>query len=230
MSIGAFPRSPSGFGLLVGSRARGDADVRSDTDVLVVGEASPLHLERLRLRYGSEPQCTTFDLPTFEHLHSIGSLFLQHAFLEGRLLWGSKSGWAQYRRSFVVQRTFLAEIRRCVASCRWLDQPTVFGGHYLAPYVHAFKHVKNASIFFLAHRREYVFAKEAAIARAGAIISFASCTPLFGLRTFYDYSVRGLRFADVGRQAQDDILGRSTLSFVMQFLRRVLDAASARDF
>jgi hypothetical protein len=71
---------------LYGSRARGDADAFSDTDVLIVGDATT-NVEQLihALEY-PKLNVSFYSWEEIQDMHAYGSLYLHHIALEGRRL------------------------------------------------------------------------------------------------------------------------------------------------
>jgi Nucleotidyltransferase domain len=181
----------SDFLVLVGSHARGDADERSDVDLLVIGEADDTAARSIGGRYGGPINVVSFPTPVFfKHFRS-GSLFLEHAFSEGRLLDGCADTWEFLRGTFSVKSNYFSESRKCARICRFLaTNMEMYGGHYLAPLVVAYSQVKNASIFFLAHFGRFVFNKDAAVLEASRLLARDDGEFLGNLRHFYDFSVR----------------------------------------
>jgi predicted nucleotidyltransferase len=162
----------SRFVALIGSQSRGDYDARSDCDVLVIGSAPPKLSTALEKEYGCKLSLVTYDWKTFHRLYKRGSLFLYHALTEGRLLEGDLSSWHKLRDNFSVQTDFRKELTQCLARIRLFEHPRAFGGHFLTPLVFAFTQVKNASIFFLAHKGIHIFNKSKAIRIAAHRVDF----------------------------------------------------------
>jgi predicted nucleotidyltransferase len=83
--------------VLFGSRARGDCDLGSDTDVAAFGEsASMSDLIRLKARLldvvGGECSLSVYSKRTAEAMAASGSLFLWHLRIEGKVI-GQRSAW-----------------------------------------------------------------------------------------------------------------------------------------
>lgn len=212
------------FLVLIGSRARGDASERSDTDVLAVGSPFPGGIEDLS-RFAGHLNVVSYDVDTFSYLQECGSLFLQHCFLEGILLAGAERLWGQLKSRFVVQRDFSREVQKCAAACRLFLRPAVFGGHYLAPCINAYTQVKNASIFFLAHHGRYTFNKSQAIWEAAEYVRFSHVKTLISLIDVYDYSVRWVDIP-LPFPLDDKEAGSQVLGLVTDFMRSLYDACS----
>jgi len=70
---------------LYGSSARGDRDISSDVDVLVVGDGD-LDVATLGLPSRDRISVTRYTWPEIDHMASYGSLFLHHVRLEGKPL------------------------------------------------------------------------------------------------------------------------------------------------
>jgi predicted nucleotidyltransferase len=86
--------------ILYGSRARGDADAISDTDVCIVTAETPLPLiyqpsdDLLRRLIPEQANLSKYTTTEFQKLVRNGSLFVWHLKLEGRISW-SKDGWIE---------------------------------------------------------------------------------------------------------------------------------------
>lgn len=180
--------------LLIGSHARGDADSRSDCDILLINatEESFDH-SKLPIQDGSLVNYVIFDQDKFERLYKSGSLFLLHAFSEGQLLEGSIEVWNQLKGKFTVQKDYREELLEIAQVTALLANTKIFGGKYLTPLVNAFTELKNACIFFLAHDGIYVFNKSQCFDLA--IGRMKGDFQMKNLKDFYDYSVRGLDVA-----------------------------------
>lgn len=213
----------SSFLVLIGSQARGDADERSDVDLLVVG--NPPESEVAILARGFIAPCNriVFSQEEFAEIYRTGSLFLLHCFEEGRLCKGSRTAWEGLRAEFKVRKDFSEELSKCLSVCRLLIKTEIFGGHYLMPLVAAYTQAKNASIFGLAQIGTYVFNKDRAIEVASRRFMCSDANGVLSLRSAYDYSVRCL---DVPLPfAMDSIPdGDSALFQVERFVRAISDA------
>lgn len=179
------------FLVLIGSYARGDANDRSDCDVLAVNMAE----DRIPSLIPGVPidavvNVVTLSRETFERLYKNGSLFLFHAFKEGVLISGGARHWNDLKGDFRVQQDFRAEIDKIHSvSARFLN-PDKFGGRYLSPMVNAFPLIKNAAIFFLAHKGVYEFSKVRCLRRA--IEDNFVFMEISQLIDFYDYAIKEL--------------------------------------
>ena len=118
---------------LYGSRARGDADEMSDTDVLVIGDAPPVpgFVSELGL---VEASTSFYSWQEVVAMWQYGSLFLQHLRDEGRLVraWGSNPGrfrnllatlpsFSRARQDLTVFRYAVAEAEESLREGGWPD-------------------------------------------------------------------------------------------------------------
>lgn len=179
------------FVVLIGSYARGDFNERSDCDIFRVGcDKLDFDFSILPVSDNSVVSYIDYDKDTFSRLYEAGSLFLYHVLNEGQLIYGDTNTWKKLRDGFSVQQDFRDELDEILLVTEFLSNTDMFGGKFLTPLVNAFTELKNASIFFLAHQGKYVFEKSECIKLA--IKDSAMLPTLLSLKTFYDYSVRGL--------------------------------------
>lgn len=177
------------FVALIGSYARGDFNQYSDCDILRVncGNAA-IDYSALPVSDRSLVSCIDYDEEMFTKLYATGSLFLYHVFYEGRLISGDKALWQELKNSFSVQKDFKEEMEEIASVTEFLSDIDIFGGKFLTPLVNAFTELKNACVFFLAHRGIYVFEKTQCLRLA---LSNTTMLPtLLSLKQFYDYSIR----------------------------------------
>ena len=177
------------FAIQIGSYARLDFNEKSDCDVLLI------EISEHEFDLGKLPQVDLsivnfvhYDQETFLRLHDIGSLFLFHTFFEGKLLAGNAEEWSSLKNKFSVQRNFQKELYEISKATQLLSETEIFGGKYLTPLVNAFTELKNACIFFLAHRKIYEFNKSRCFDLALKILEREA--KIKELKAFYDYSVR----------------------------------------
>jgi predicted nucleotidyltransferase len=149
--------------VLIGSYARGTATAGSDVDILRVGHKSSSQIAT-SIPGDHYISYIDYSLDDFKRLHEMGSLFLQHAFLEGLILDGETSTWIEYKKSFVVKTEFTQEIKECKDLICYLTSAEENCRASTAFLFHLFRAVKNLSIFTLAQNRCYQFDKRAAIA------------------------------------------------------------------
>ena len=150
------------FTLLIGSLARGTGDLHSDIDILRIGHTRrvkrPEYIDRrLPISY------VDYDMDAFTKLYDEGSLFLYHAFVEGRLLSGDKARWGCLKRHFIVSDDFKDSINEYLEVLAYIDEYP--GYEYSSvPYLsNIFKCLKNIGIFRLASKKCYDFEKTTAL-------------------------------------------------------------------
>jgi predicted nucleotidyltransferase len=181
----------SSFVVLIGSYARGDFNEYSDCDVFRVGcENINFDFSAIQVTVAAPVTFIDYDKETFSSLYEAGSLFIYHVLHEGQVIYGDKDIWNELKNNFVVQRDFRNELEEITLITNFLANTEMFGGKFLMPLVNAFTEIKNASIFFLAHRGQFVFEKTECMRLA--LASTMMLPTLLSLKKFYDYSVRGL--------------------------------------
>lgn len=179
------------FSVLIGPYARGDFNSSSDCDVLLINESEEaLDLSNLPTEARSRVSFIKYDEATFRRLYQRGSLFLFHALREGVVLDGDQRAWAMLLAKFQVQDDYSAELAEIAKATDLLSRTRIFGGKYLTPLVNAFTEVKNACIFSLAHKSIYELNKARCFEIA--IGHNIRSERLQLLKSFYDYSVRGV--------------------------------------
>jgi hypothetical protein len=177
--------------VLIGSFARGDHDAASDVDILLVNAFEDSIPASLRAQWGSRTvNCVRYDSDEFQRYFNEGSLFLHHAFTEGRPVAGDCTEWGTFARHFQTRRSFIAELNQIHEVTALLARTAIFGHKYLTPLVNAFSEIKNACIFSLAHRSIYQFNKTECMKRALAEV--ADYQEFVDLEAFYNYSVRSI--------------------------------------
>lgn len=150
------------FTLLIGSFARGTGDLHSDIDILRVGHTQsvmrPANIDRrLPMSY------VDYDLASFSKLYDEGSLFLYHAFFEGRLISGDKAKWRQLKENYVISCDFQDSIKEYLEVLAYIDGFPDYE-YSCVPYLsNIFKCLKNVGIFKLASKKHYDFEKTAAL-------------------------------------------------------------------
>jgi hypothetical protein len=152
----------SGYTILIGSYARGDASPESDVDVMRIGHQNTFEgLEKIPSE--AHVSYIDFDWEDFFELHTQGSLFLYHTFNEGILLGGCKSKWGELKESFRVAVSHTKSIIEYLELLTYIEN---YPGYEEAsiPYLsNIFKAVKNIGIFRLAERGIYRFDKKSAL-------------------------------------------------------------------
>lgn len=179
------------FAVLIGSYARGDYNARSDCDVLLIDyKLTDLNKKLLPITDNVVASYIEYDEELFRHFYANGSLFLFHALYEGVLLDGDINAWEEFKSKFVVQKTFIKELIKIHELTCLLSNTEIFGGKYLSALSNAFTEIKNACIFYLAHNEIYEFRKDECFRKA--IPSELYDYRIKDLKSFYDYSVRGI--------------------------------------
>jgi len=150
------------FTLLIGSFARGTGDLHSDIDILRIGHARsvnrPEYIDRrLPISY------IDYDMEAFTKLYDEGSLFLYHAFFEGRLLSGDKARWARLKRHFIVSGDFKDSISEYIEVLAYIDEYPDYENSSVPYLSNIFKCLKNIGIFRLASKKHYDFEKMVAL-------------------------------------------------------------------
>ncbi len=150
------------FTLLIGSLARGTGHLHSDIDILRIGHTHcitrPTNIDqRLPLSY------VDYDLESFSKLYNEGSLFLYHAFFEGKLISGDEAKWRQLKADFVISDDFRDSIREYLEVLSYIDEYPDYESSYVPYLSNIFKCLKNVGIFRLASIKNYEFEKMAAL-------------------------------------------------------------------
>ncbi len=146
------------FTLLIGSFARGTGDVNSDIDILRIGHTRsvrrPVKVDRrIPVSY------VDFDSKSFSKLYDDGSLFLYHAFMEGKLLSGDGDKWCRLKTRFFVSSDYRDSINEYIDVLDYIDCYPDFE-YSQVPYLsNIFKYLKNIGIFKLASEGCYIFDK-----------------------------------------------------------------------
>lgn len=149
------------FIVLIGSVAREDFTEGSDIDICRIGTKKDVPTIPFSIPNG--PVCFVDYTPAdFEKLYNDGSLFLQHVFLEGRLLEGDTDKWQDLKSAFKVQKNFSMEIAKYVDLYNFTLRDNRYDQKYLAICSNLFIILKNMAIFSLANRQEYIFDKKSA--------------------------------------------------------------------
>lgn len=166
-----YRRTRGALVVLFGSYARGSQSRCSDIDVCIVGDPPPdlTHLIRDRTASTAHLSTIVYSADEFAQLCARGALFVHHILTEGVLLAGDPEQWAQLRRTFRVQESFVEEFRDEMATASLLGDVGVFGGKYLHALSHAFLTLKNACIYSLASRGVYVYGKDESIQTAAPL-------------------------------------------------------------
>ena len=150
------------FTLLIGSFARGTGGLNSDIDILRVGHTNSIERpgnidQRIPVSY------VDYDLRSFSKLYDEGSLFLYHAFFEGKILSGNISQWKQLKDHFVVLEKFRAPIEEYLEVLSYIDRYPEYEYAHVPYLSNIFKCMKNIGIFRLASKKHYKFEKTAAL-------------------------------------------------------------------
>lgn len=178
-----------GYAVLIGSYARGDNDLFSDCDVLLINiEECNFDVTKLPIQNKLLINYVSYDQKTFNRLYEIGSLFLYHALNEGILIEGNAINWCVLKNNFKVQKNFQTELFEIWQTTELLSKTFIFGGKYLTPLVNSFTELKNACIFSLAHQGIYEFNKNKCFDLSLKLIQGRS--RFKELKAFYDFSVR----------------------------------------
>jgi hypothetical protein len=157
-----------------------------------------------------------YDQSTFLKLYHQGSLFVQHMLLEGKLVWGSADSWADLRSSFRIQKDFAEEIEEHLALYRWIKEPTEFKNAEYPLLSHAFRALKNLSIFSMAQRHTYVFEKREVLAKFLPNVPAGDIELLINANRIYE---RNLESSAIPLEA----MTQSALSELFHRIDRALD-------
>jgi predicted nucleotidyltransferase len=158
-----------GFTLLIGSFARGTGGAGSDIDVLRIGHKKRIK-KPINIDYRLPMSYVDYDLEAFKKLYNEGSLFLYHAFTEGKLLEGEIRQWSQLKENFVVCDEFGDSIEEYLEVLKYIE---VYPEYECSPVPYLsniFKCLKNIGIFRMASIGRYDFEKISAL-RAGCGLS-----------------------------------------------------------
>lgn len=155
----------SEFTVVIGSCARGTADLGSDLDVVRIGHFREVRREDVAeaASTAGPVTCIDYDVPTFRKLYATGSLFLYHIFTEGVLIRGDGKAWRYLQNRFSVQHCFAEEIQENLAVYYWLNSPDQFENAEYPLLSYLFRVLKNISIFSMAQRNTYIFEKRDAL-------------------------------------------------------------------
>jgi hypothetical protein len=153
-----------------------------------------------------------YDAKKFSELYEKGSLFLHHIFTEGVLLKGNRSVWNALKQYFQVSTNFRKEISQNRKLLEWLQGGEKFRGATIPYLAHTFRALKNLAIFLLAHKREYVFEKRAALQTAFPTLDRKAITLLINANNMFE------RSSDVG---PNYTIGPNTIAHVR---REIADA------
>ena len=109
------------FTLLIGSFARGTGGIHSDIDILRIGHEDkvdrPKYVDpRIPISY------VDYDAESFNKLYLDGSLFLYHAFFEGKLLAGDNNLWKKLKEDFSVSVDFKDSINEYLEVLEYIDE------------------------------------------------------------------------------------------------------------
>ncbi|WP_278399954.1 nucleotidyltransferase domain-containing protein [Stutzerimonas kunmingensis] len=150
------------FTILIGSFARGTGGIHSDIDILRIGHeervARPKYIDaRIPISY------VDYDEESFNKLYEGGSLFLYHAFYEGKLLVGDEDLWGELVEGFSVSAEFSESISEYLEVLKYIDEYPGYEHSYVPYLSNVFKCAKNIGIFLLASKGKYEFEKSVAL-------------------------------------------------------------------
>ena len=159
--------------VLIGSFARGTAELCSDIDIVRVGHNHLISRAKLDLPVTPNAPISNidYDLRTFESLYRSGSLFTHHVLTEGRLIEGDPLYWSELRENFSVTKDLSGEIQEQLSLCVWLSRSELFVHAVFPQLSHTFRALKNAAIFSLAHNGLYIYDKRRALRTAFDFLS-----------------------------------------------------------
>jgi hypothetical protein len=146
------------YSVLIGSFARGDAELCSDLDIVRIAHTNEVAPEC----HGLPPVTPSYidiDEVKFVNMYDHGRLFMLHILTEGRLLEGDPVAWDQLIRGFAVQTDFSSEIADCKGFLQYMISIESYKYSPWAYLYHLFRAAKNYAVFTLASKREYVFSK-----------------------------------------------------------------------
>ena len=138
------------------------------------------------------------------------------------MLIGSVREWDDLRVNFKVQNDFYNELIEISRVTELLAQTDIFGGKYLTPLVNSFTELKNACIFYLAHRGIYEFNKSKCFDLA---VGFVDRDVQFKeLKAFYDFSIRGVNVR-LPFNPDDEVISISLLMDIDVIVREMCNAS-----
>lgn len=96
-------------------------------------------------------------------MYQEGSLFLYHAFYEGKLLAGDGDLWEKLLEGFLVSVDFRESINEYLEVLEYIDEYPGYEYSYVPYLSNIFKCAKNIGIFLLASKEKYEFEKSLAL-------------------------------------------------------------------
>ncbi|AMM82936.1 MULTISPECIES: nucleotidyltransferase domain-containing protein [Pasteurella] len=180
------------FIVLFGSVARGDDNINSDLDILLIN--IDIYESENILRQYKLPNYPhnyiEYNYDTFYKFHIEGSLFLHHIFLEGKVIYGNMQLWNKLKREFRVKSSFIDEIKKIQSDISLYRNLDFSNGFYLSVLDNIYPLLKNYCIFKLANKGIYIFNKKECIIEA--VKNEQLRKKLLELQQFYDYSTRNI--------------------------------------
>jgi hypothetical protein len=161
------------FAVAVGSAARGDNDVTSDRDLVLIGD--PSFLDATSAKYSLHGwSVVSMTQGRFAFLGAAGSLFLKHVISEGRLLAGDATDWEAARTRWIARRDYLDEIEENLDFLKLLQYvPETCEGMTAAVDIIACS-IRNILIRRLAAKGLFYFAWAEVLSHSSKVVSLPS--------------------------------------------------------
>lgn len=150
------------FTLLIGSFARGTGGAGSDIDVLRIGHKKGIK-KPIDIGYRLPMSYIDYTFEAFNKLYDEGSLFLYHAFIEGKLLEGDSNQWNQLKENFIVSDDFRNPIEEYLEVLAYIEEYPEYECSPVPYLSNIFKCLKNIGIFRMASVKRYDFEKVSAL-------------------------------------------------------------------
>lgn len=141
---------------IFGSTARGDCDVLSDRDVLIVGREDLLAEAAVPWRQAAW-NVTAYSPEAFARLAEVKSLFIQHIKQDGRIVRDDFGFLDREIRSFSPKSSYAGERNDALRFLEWLPKE---GGDYWGDLCIAdmgYVFFRNAAVLHLATKGKYIF-------------------------------------------------------------------------